>query len=187
VHRYPDPEALWLLRKWKVDTVLRLGSEAQLEQLSAPFQPADVVIEEVAASTDLSHPSAAPAVGSTEHSRVDARWTRLDRAGVSALRVKVPAGFRVAQVEIHFQPTPVAAVPASVDVYGIEMAQRVRLNDGLAGQWLKSLAADALVRRELPVATIRLARPASGDLELETSGTVDPPIERIVLIGSSMR
>jgi hypothetical protein len=97
--------------------------------------------------------------------------------------VKTPAGFFVAQVEVQFQATPMARVPASIDVYEIDAAAHVRLNEGQSGQWLESLAADALVRREPPVATIRLAHPTTGGLELECRGSADPPIERIVLIG----
>jgi hypothetical protein len=185
LHRYPDPEALWLLQKWKVDTVVSVPGGAQIEQLTAPFPPGVVAIEEVPAATGLSHPSEAhPGKGGGQE-RIDASWTRRDREGVSALAVKTPAGFSVAQVEVHFQPTPVARVPSSLDIYGIDAAPRVRLNEGQSGQWLESLAADALVQRQAPVATIRLAQPARGDLELECRTSVDPPIERIVLIGSS--
>jgi hypothetical protein len=183
LHRYPDPEALWLLRKWKVETVLKMGAEAQLEQLSSPIQPGDVAIEELAPSTDVSHPSETPAESSADV-RDDASWTRLEREGVSAFAIKLPTGFAAGRIEIHFQPNPVAPVPPRVDVYASGEAERVRLNAGMSGQWLESLAADALVRRDNPVATITLVRPASASIELECRGSPDPPIARIVLIGT---
>jgi hypothetical protein len=84
---------------------------------------------------------------------------------------------------VSFSPTPVAAVPPAIDVYAIDRNQREKLNDGLSGQWLESLAADALVRREMPVATITLVHPVTGQLELESQGKMPPPVERIVLVG----
>jgi hypothetical protein len=182
LHRYPDPEALWLLRKWKVETVLSLVGDVQLEQLSAPFQPGDVAVREVEEAPELPHPSQ-PRTTSAGQMRVDAAWAPLDRERVPVSRVVAPAGFRVAAVEIHFQPTPGAPVPASVDVYAIDDTRRVRLNDGQSGEWLKSLAADALVRRQSPIATVTLVRPAAGELEIECRNSADPPIKRIVLIG----
>jgi len=183
LHRYPDPEALWLLRKWKVETVVSVLGGAQLEYLTSPVRPGVIAIEEIPAATDISHPSEPHLETALAHRRVDAPWTRRDREGISAVTVKTPAGFSVAQVEVQFQATPVARVPASIDVYEIDAAAHVRLNEGQSGQWLESLAADALVRREPPVAMIRLAHPTTGGLELECRGSADPPIERIVLIG----
>jgi len=187
LHRYPGPEALWLLRKWKVETVVSLSGGVQLEQLASTVPPGVLAIEEIPPATDLSHPSEPRPEPAGGHERIDAPWRRRDREGVSAFAVKTPAGFAVAQVEIHFQATPVARVPASIDIYGIEATNRVRLNEGQSGQWLESLAADALVQRKAAIATIRLTQPASGDLELECRSSVDPPIERIVLIGNRFR
>jgi hypothetical protein len=181
LHRYPDAEALWLLRKWRVETVLSLVGDVQLEQLSSPFQPGDATIHEIEAAPQHPHPSH-PRPASSAAARIDAAWAWLDRGGVRVARIVVPAGFTVASVEIHFEPNPAASVPASVDVYGIEDTRRVRLNDGQSGEWLKSIAADALVRRESPVASVTLVRPVSGELEIECRGSANPPIDRIVLL-----
>ena len=88
--------------------------------------------------------------------RIDTVWTRRDRGATITFGVTTPAGLSVRRVEIHFRQTAVPLVPVAVDVYGVEGTARARLNEGLSGQWLESLAADALVRRESPVATVRL-------------------------------
>ena len=186
LHRFPDPESLWLLRKWKVETVVSLGSHVNgegLDQVQKVGQQPDMAIFEVPAAGDLSHPSGEmpPAPGALE--RIDTAWTRRNRGATITFGVTAPAGFSVRRVEIHFRQTAVPLVPVAVDVYGAEGTGRARLNEGLSGQWLESLAADALVRRESPVATVRLLRPATGELELEWINATDPPIERIVLIG----
>ena len=124
--------------------------------------PGVLAIEKIPPATDLSHPSE-PRPETAGSDRTNRRALDATRpGGHQRFAVKTPAGFSVAQVEVHFQATPVARVPASIDVYGIDAAPRIRLNEGQSGQWLESLAADALVRRELPVATIRLAHPTTG-------------------------
>jgi hypothetical protein len=185
--RYPDPEALWLLRKWKVETVVSLLGGVPLENLTSPVPPSLIAITELPAAPDVLHPSERHPATAGSHERIDVPWMPRGRDGVQVVGVKTPAGFSVAQVEVQFQSTAVARVPASIDIFGTDAASRVRLNDGQSGQWLESLAADALVRREAPVAAIRLVHQAQGDLELECRGSADPPIERIVLIGNSNR
>jgi hypothetical protein len=185
--RYPDPEALWLLRKWKVETVVSLLGGVPLENLTSPVPRSFIAITELPAAPDVLHPSERHPEAAGAHERIDAPWTPRGREGVNVVAVKTPAGFSVAQVEVQFQSTAVARVPANIDIFGIDAASRVRLNEGQSGQWLESLAADALVRREAPVAAIRLVHPAQGDLELECRGSADPPIERIVLIGNRLR
>jgi hypothetical protein len=186
LHRFPDPEALWLLRKWKVETVVSLGSDAKgdgLEQVERVGQQPDMAIWEVPSASDLSHPSGEMPSAPGAQERIDTAWTRRDRGATITFGLTAPAGLSVRRLEIHFRQTAVALVPVAVDVYGIERAARVRLNEGRSGEWLESLAADALVRRESPVAIVRLVRPATGELELECRNSTDPPIERIVLIG----
>jgi hypothetical protein len=182
--RYPDAEALWLLRKWKVETVFSVLSDpnsVRLEQLTSPIRPDEIEITELPAG-DLPHPSAPPAAAIARE-RVETTWTQADRDIPTRLALKAPERFAIHRVEIHFSPTAVAAVPPAIDVYGIDGNQRVKLNDGLSGQWLEALAAEALVRREMPVATITLVHPVMGQLELRSTGKPPPPIERIVLVG----
>ena len=186
LHRFPDPEALWLLRKWKVETVVSLGSDVNgegLEQVQKVGEQPDMAIWEVPPASDLSHPSGEMPSAPGAQERIDTSWTRRDREATISFGVTAPAGFSVRSVEIHFKQTAVPLVPVAVDISGVEGTARVRLNEGLSGQWLHSLAADALVRRESPVATVRLLRPATGNLEVECRNSIDPPIERIVLIG----
>jgi hypothetical protein len=186
LHRFPDPEALWLLRKWKVDTVVSLGSDVKgegLEQVRKAGQQPDMAIFEVPPAGDVAHPSGEMPLSASQE-RIDATWTRRDRGSTSTFAITVPGGFSARGVEIHFKQTAVPLVPAAVDVYAVDGTARVRVNEGLSGQWLESLAADALVRRESPVATVRLLRPATGELELECRNSADPPIERVVLIGA---
>jgi len=183
LHRYPDPEALWLLGTWKVDTVLTLVGDVQLEQLTSPFGQGDAAVEEIPPAADLRHPSrgAAPANGET---RVDGAWTDADREGTRVVRVVAPGRFAVSGVEIHFEPTPASLMPASVDIYEAAGARRTRLNEGQSGQWLRSLAADALLRREWPVATVMLTGPTQGPLELDFHNAANPSVARIVLAGT---
>jgi hypothetical protein len=190
LHRFPDPEALWLLRKWKVDTVVSLGSDVKregLEQVEKVGQQPDMVLWEVPPASDLSHPSIEMSSASGAQERIDTLSTRRDRGGIITFGVTAPAAFSVRSVEIHFGQTAVPLMPVAVEIYGIEGTARVRLNEGLSGQWLESLAADALVRRESPVATVRLVRPATGELEVECMNSSDPPIDRIVLVGGRSR
>lgn len=193
LHRFPDAEALWLLRKWKVETVVSLGSDVTgegLEQVEKVGQQPDMVVWEVPPASDLSHPSAVMPSAPGAQQRIDTAWTRREREATITFSVTAPSGFSVRRVEIQFGQTAVPLVPTAIDVYGVDGvdgAARVRLNEGLSGQWLQSLAADALVRRESPVATVRLVRPATGVIEMECTNSTDPPIERIVLIGDRLR
>jgi hypothetical protein len=107
----------------------------------------------------------------------------MDREGTAVARVIAPAGFAVNRVEIHFEPTPASLLPASVDVYDAADAGHTRLNQGQSGQWLRSLAADALLRRELPVASVALTGPTRGPLELDFHNVANPSLARIVLSG----
>ena len=183
LHRYPDPEALWLLGTWKVDTVLKLVGDVQLEQLTSPFGQGDAAVEEIPPAADLRHPSrgAAPATGET---RVDGAWTDADREGTRVVRVVAPGRFAVSRVEIHFEPTPASLMPASVDIYEAAGARRTRLNEGQSGLWLRSLAADALLHRKSPVATVTLTGPTAGPLELDFHNAANPSVARIVLAGT---
>jgi hypothetical protein len=183
--RYPDAEAEWLLRKWKVETVFSVLSDpnsVRLEQLTSPIRADEIAITELPAAGDLEHPSASSSAAPA-NDRVEASWTPPDREPGTTLILKAPEGFVIHRVEVHFSPTAVAAVPPAIDVYAIDGSQRVKLNNGLSGQWLESLAADALVRREMPVATIALVHPVTGRVELESQGKTPPPIERVVLVG----
>ena len=76
--------------------------------------------------------------------------------------------------------------PDEIGVYAFDGTRGVRLNQDRSGEWIESLAADALVRRTSPVATVTLNRTA-GELQVEFRHSENPPIERIVLIGESTR
>jgi hypothetical protein len=100
--------------------------------------------------------------------------------------VPVPGGFLAKAVEVHFGPSAVDLIPDEIGVFATS-SRRTRLNEGRSGEWLASLAADALVHRALPMATIVLSRPESGELLLEFRTATTPPIDRIVLIGETAR
>jgi hypothetical protein len=187
LHRFPDPEAVWLLRRWKVETVVSLAARGRAEQpdgLERVFENAagQEIWEMTAAKGDARHPSEADArpVGSA---RVDGTWSGIPPGRSGFFTVEGPSGFLVRAVEIHFEPSVVERVPAEVVVYAAGDAPRTRLNLGRSGLWIASLAADALLRRKAPIATVVLASAARGPLLLECRTSTAPPIGRIVLIG----
>ena len=79
LHRFPDPESLWLLRKWKVDTVVSLGSDVNgegLDQVQKVGQQPDMAIFEV--------PAAERSVAPVRRDAVGARRAGTDRHGLDA-------------------------------------------------------------------------------------------------------
>jgi len=148
---------------------------------------------EVVWDLDLSGVVAAhPSVGDQGHlkggTRIDASWTGAprDEPGMRTVNVKVPHGFTAAALEVSFRQSVIDQTPDEIGVYAFDGTRGVRLNQDHSGEWIESLAADALVRRASPVATVTLNRTA-GDLQVEFRHSENPPIERIVLIGGSTR
>jgi hypothetical protein len=189
LHRFPDPEAVWLLRRWRVETVVQLPDSREAVDASSAekvFERGGAAVFDVAhpsAASDMEHPSEAvrgtpgqvkiPATFSP--AAVDAR-----DAGVT---VAVPEQFEIEAVEVRFHPSVVDQVPVAVAIYEYDGARGSRINRGRSGEWLHSLAADALVRRASPVATISVVSTSSKALLLEFESSARPPIDRIVFVG----
>ena len=91
------------------------------------------------------------------------------------------------RLEISFGQPVIEQIPESIEVYALEGASRVRLNEDHSGEWLESLAADALVRHRSPVTTIKLSGPLRGEFQVEFRKSEKPPIERISLCGEWTR
>ena len=185
LRKFPDPEALWLLKKWKVETVVSLEGDLKVLNLEAGERVLgqhDVAIWDLPPASYQLHPSGETALSAEAHERLEAKWTWLDRRA-GTLRATVPVGFSVGAVEISFAQTAVPSVPATVDVFGFDGSGRIRVNQGFSGEWLHALAADALVHRKTPVATIKLQQSVTGDLEVECRDIVNPSISRVVLVG----
>ena len=161
LHRFPDPESLWLLRTWKVTTVVSLVGAVAGEDpaiVDKLFEDGTGVLYELdAPPADLPHPSGTKCVVSEGQVRIDGASSPPERVdGGAALTVTVPNGFVAKQVEVAFRPSLVEQIPESIDVYALEGPGRVRLNQDHSGEWIESLAADALLGRHSPLATIRL-------------------------------
>jgi hypothetical protein len=187
LHRFPDPEALWLLRRWKVQTVVGVTGDvvgSQSEDVTKVYEGQGQAIWEIRPSErDEPHPSAAanPAVHGL--ARIEHAWSRSDRTDSGRVSVDLPKGFAAQIVEVRFGQSIVQPMPDEIVIYASEGSERVRLNRAHAGEWIESLTADALLRRESPVAAIELKRPVRRELQIEFRNSDRPPIERIVLIG----
>jgi hypothetical protein len=189
LHRFPDPEALWLLRKWKVETVVGVTGDVVGERSDGLVKVYDngqgpVVWEVWPSEDDMAHPS----IGLQDpkgqgYARIDGNWSQEMGAATGTVTVKVPAGFAAQSVEVRFRPSIVERIPDRIEIYTFEGTRRVNLNQDRSGEWIESLAADALLRREAPVAMIRLNRPVRGEFQVEFRNSAKPPTERIVLIG----
>jgi hypothetical protein len=166
LRKFPDPEALWLLHTWHVDTVVSRD---------------DLTVTDLPPGEPMPHPSLGVVPNSVD--RVEAHWTRVDAGDRTVLAVATSPHFTASAVELHFAASVVDPIPPEVIVFATEGGVRVRVNDGESGRWLESLAADALLRRQSPVATIRLARPTTGELQLDLGPARMPPLDRIILVG----
>jgi hypothetical protein len=191
LYRFPDPESLWLLRRWKVDTVVSLGSNvqrAESEFVEKSFENGNGVVYEIAAPPEeVPHPSDDRCAASEARVPVEVenRAQRVDDG--ASLTLTVPAGFRVRRVEFAFGRPVVEKIPESIEIYALEGTRRVRLNEHRSGDWLESLAADAFVRHESAVATIKLTGPQPRELHVEFRTSNTTPIERIGLCGEWTR
>jgi hypothetical protein len=190
LHRFPDPEALWLLRKWKVETVVGVTGDVAGERSDEVAKVFDsgqgqVVWEIRPPRSDMTHPSAAMNPGARGQARMDVAWSQAGNEDRATVTVDVPGGFAAQTVEVQFGQSIVQRIPDEIAVYAFDGASRVRLNQDHAGEWIESLAADALMRRESPVAMVKLSRPVRGTFQMAFRNSTKPPLERIVLIGES--
>ena len=183
LHRFPDPEALWLLRKWNVDTVIsRVPVDPPSGSFVKVFEDGGLAVWDVASrGVEIAHPSAAPCRGTT---RAEAAWTAA-QGGLDAIAVKVPPGLQVGTVEIHFRGSVVSTLPASIGVYGSDGTSEVRINQQRSGDWIESLAADSLVRRKPTVASIAIAGTPSTALRVELGKSGSALLDRVVLCGET--
>ena len=182
LRRFPDPEALWLLRKWKVQTVVGLGgglgeTPAATVKVFENGQ-GQFACDILPLGEQNAHPSDARPT-SRDLARVEGRCRLAPR---EAAVVEVPAGFAAEALELHFPMSVATLVTEAVDVFTRSVNAGARLNDGQSGEWLQSLAADSLLRRQAPVAVVYLAAPATQALELRfRPGRSD--LDRVVLLG----
>lgn len=186
LHRFPDAEALWLLRHWRVETVINLDTGTRIDPPALTSRilagPDGSVFEIQPPEGPSPHPSA-PSAGDRVGERVTAEWT-VDPANPSVLTVRGPAGGAWSAMEFQFAlaGTVIDTIPSEIRVSSSDDAARVPLNTGDSGRWIESLAADALVRRQSPVVRVGLAPFPAGPLRVEWIGTPKAPIERIVMV-----
>jgi hypothetical protein len=188
LHRFPDPEALWLLRRWNVATVVGVTGDVaggRSDDVEKVFDSGhgQVVWEIRRPRADVPHPSAALNSGTRGPARVDGTWSEAGSQDAATVTVEVPGGFVAHAVEVQFGQSIVQRIPDEIAIYAFDGALRVRLNQDDAGEWIESLAADALLHRESPVAAIALQRPVRGEFQVQFRNSAKPPIERMVLIG----
>jgi hypothetical protein len=183
LHRFPDPEAVWLLRKWNVDTVVGLpGSVADQppESFEKVFEDRGLIVWDLKPQVADFHPSEGASLPSVNPVRIAGTWSRRpDHPSVITLRA--PEGFRVAALEVHFGQSAVGAIPGSINVFDSSLS--VKLNQGRAGEWIESLAADALLRRMSPIATIGLIATEAEEFLVELPESANSSIEQVVLLG----
>ena len=151
---------MWLLRRWNVETVVSLAGDVGAEKAEVvhkTFGNAYGVVWDL----DLTGPVAAhPSAGDQGHlqrgTRIDAPWTSAprDEPGMLKVNVKVPHGFTAAALEVSFRQSVINQTPDEIGVYAFDGTRGIRLNQDHSGEWIESLAADALVRRASPVATV---------------------------------
>jgi hypothetical protein len=193
LHRFPEPEALWLLYRWKVDTVVALESAAPVApspMIEETFSDGTGSVWEIRAeAARIEHPSEAHDAAGQGLTLREVTWAAADSISPRAVLVEVPGGFRARRVQVQFRPSVVAQIPDAIDVFAVvDGAKGPRVNDGQSGQWIHSLAAAALIRRESPVAAIDIlgaettAAPHQSFL-VEFRNSNSPPIERVMLVG----
>lgn len=186
LHRFPDPEALWLLRQWQVDAVVDLNAARPVDATDAlrvSSTHTDGRLFEVLSPGPLSpHPSLlTDALKGL--ARIEVPWTHGASGGIV---VAVPEGVLVWAVEVRFSLDDLVVHPIPTELVITADADRaVRLNRGSAGHWMQSLAADALLARTPPVAVVALEQPHRGALRVIGGGRL--PVDRIVLIGEQLR
>jgi hypothetical protein len=188
LHRFPDPEALWLLRKWNVNTVVSLPGTIAAEppaSVDMVFEHGGINVWEIArAGSNVEHPSRSDDTVWAKAARVEAAWFRADHAGGRAIVVRIPERFHVKAVEFQFGPSLVHLIPAEIRLNAFDGTAGATINRGRAGEWMESLAADALLRRTSPVATIPVIATESRDFLVEFRPSQPPLIERIILLGN---
>ena len=186
LHRFPDPEALWLLRKWQVDAVVDLNSARPVDVTDAfrvSSTHTDGRLFEILNPGPLSpHPSmATDALNGLAH--IEVPWSHGPSGGIL---VAAPEDVLVWAVEVRFSLEQLVVHPIPTELVITADADRApRLNRGSAGHWMQSLAADALLARTAPVATVALEQPHRGALRVIGGGRL--PVDRIVLIGEQLR
>jgi len=193
LQRFPDPEALWLLRRWKVQTVVGVTGDVVgggVEAVVKAYENNEglVVWEIGEPAAEVVHPSApAPPGPGEQQARIEAEWSRSgESADSGTVDVKVPPGFLVRAVEVQFADSVVRSIPDEVDVFAFDGDQRVRMNREHAGEWIESLAADAFVHRRRLRAVVALSGPLRDRFQIECRHAAQPAIEQIRLIGSRL-
>jgi hypothetical protein len=141
LHRFPEPEARWLLMHWNVDTVVSIIGNvdgAESEFVLKGFQDdTGTVYEILGPALEIPHPSTATCVSAGSPIRVGASLLQQGRTDDGAwVTIGVPAGFLAKRVEVDFGPPALAQIPESVDVFSAEGPDRDRLNEGPSGAWL---------------------------------------------------
>lgn len=183
--KFPDPEALWLLRKWGVESVVTLaGSVTEVpSDLHKVMDHEGMALWEIGPARDEKHPSETGGSASSMLTRVELAWAPAPQSPTDGLILQLPGRLQPQALEIHFAQSVLERVPEVVNVYAFNGVRGTRLNLGRSGEWIESLAADALVRREWPVATIRLLQVDSRELLVDFQKSPEPLIKRIFVLG----
>ena len=190
--RFPDAEAIWLLRHWRVGTVVDIirapGAESS-EFLRRVWDEGTGAVYEVDLDAPAPpHPSLVESPGPAGSQTVEARWqpVGLGAHGRDVL-ITVPPGFTVHGVRCRFGVSIVDDLPEAIDVFQVDSEGKTRVNREHSGDWIESLAAAALVERRQPVATVAVTPVNGGALLIRFRHAQRPPIRQIVLIGEGSR
>ena len=143
-------------------------------------------VDGVSWDLDVSRSDPHPSAGVTDPNAtktVERSWNSGSEGGTAVATVGIPVDLAAASVEIAFQPSAVRVLPSRIDVFDSASPDGGRLNRGRSGDWIHSLAADALVRRRPVVATVMLNEPARREIRIRFVGSDNPPIAHILLHG----
>jgi hypothetical protein len=199
--RFPAPEAVWLLRHWHVTTVVSVVGDVDADGsafVTKVFEdPRGAVYDIATAEGALAHPSGGRCLPSDGGVRVAASFVAERGDGGTTLAVTGPGGLATSALEVAFRPSVIEDMPTALLVYPVHgdgdallggpAREEAPLNAGLSGDWIESLAADALLARQSPVATVHLAAPTEVPFRIFLRGTSSPPVERITLCGNQRR
>jgi hypothetical protein len=185
---FPSAEAVWLLRQWKVGTVVSMLGHVYGEDtaiVSPSFDGGNGVVYEVApAAAPIPHPSIGACATEQAPVRIDGELSPVHAVeGGSGSSFRVPEGFHPERIEITFRRSIVEPMPESIEVYAVGTGGRIRANRHPSGDWIGSLSADALLHRRAPVVTIAFDANEGTDYEIDFRGSANAPADHLSLCG----
>ncbi|MCC7185886.1 MAG: hypothetical protein IT185_06580 [Acidobacteria bacterium] len=188
LRRFPDAEAIWLLRRWGVQAVVHLSNDLHVPETTA--LRLETATSEGRVYTVLddgalpSHPSRGDTAETGRLARVSVGEVTTEAEGI---RIAAPDDVWIWGVEVQFstEGLVVAPMPTEITVTA-DRAGAPRLNRAAAGHWMQSLAAEALLARTAPVAVIMFDAPHRGPLRLLGAG-LGTMVHRVVVLGEPSR